>query len=172
MTHAIKRLITIIINLTNKQLEFISGNLTGCKTYAFNDENFNETNLDLIAVRFLGSVRSDRIVSYHSHSYQLKYFNLNYLVYHYPWHQCKTNSVQLFLDVLLNETLFKRRPFKIIAILTDMNDSELTNLANIMSPYAVPIIPITPSKDTHVYHKKKLYRVLLFCQLYAQCKLS
>lgn len=150
MIHSIKRLsIIIIIILTNKQLDSFSGNLIGCKTYTFNDENFNETKLDLVVVRFLRSVNSDSIRSYHSHSYQLKYFNLNYVVYHYPQHQCKTNTIHLFLDVLLNETLFKRRPFKIIAILTDTNNSELTDLANIMSPYSVPVIPITPSKDTH-----------------------
>ena len=154
-----KRLaIIIIIILTNKQLDSFSGNLIGCKTYTFNDENFNETKLDLVVVRFLRSVNSDSIRSYHSHSYQLKYFNLNYVVYHYPQHQCKTNTIHLFLDVLLNETLFKRRPFKIIAILTDTNNSELTDLANIMSPYSVPVIPITPSKDTHVHHMKKLHR--------------
>ena len=44
-----------------------------------------------------------------------------------------------------------------INVRIDTNNSELTDLAN-MSPYSVPVIPITPSKDTHVHHMKKLYR--------------
>ena len=68
------------------------------------------------------------------------------------------DSIHLFLDVLLNKTLFEGKHFKIIATFTDGNDAELTSLANLMSPYVVPIILIQPSNDFHVNYIKKFYR--------------
>ena len=42
--------------------------------------------------------------------------------------------MEAFIDVLLNEALMDGQPFKIVAILTVINEMEL-NLANIMSSY-------------------------------------
>ena len=159
MMDPIRRLTTIIvIILGSNQINTIVKNLTDCKTYVFFNENFNETYPDLVAVSFLRSTKSVNIINYSSDPYPLEGLNLNYVVYHYPRYQCQVNSIHLFLDILLNETLFEGRHFKIIAIFTDANDAELMSLANLMSPYVVPIILIQPSKDFHVNYIKKFYR--------------
>ena len=71
-------------------------------------------------------------------------FTINHLIYLYPYGNCNVNIMEAFIDVLLNETLMDGRPFKIIAILTLINEMELTNLADIMSPYFIPIVPVVP----------------------------
>ena len=159
MMDPIRRLTTVIvIILRSNQIDTIFKNLTDCKTYVFFNENFNETYQDLVAVSFLRSTKSVNIINYRSDPYPLKDLNLNYVAYYYPRYQCQVNSIHLFLDVLLNETLFEGRHFKVIAIFTDANDAELTSLANLMSPYVVPIILIQPSKDFHVNYIKQFYR--------------
>ena len=61
-----------------------------------------------------------------------------------------------FFDVLLNETLIDGQPFKIVAILTVINEIELANLANIRSPYFIPIIPVLPLKHSKFPYMQSL----------------
>ena len=49
------------------------------------------------------------------------------------------------------------RPFKITAILTLINETGITNLANIMSSYFIPIVPLVPLKLSEQRHIKSLY---------------
>ena len=85
------------------------------------------------------------------------HFTINHLIYLYPYGNCNVNIMEAFIDVLLNETLMDGRPFKIIAILTLINEMELTNLADIMSPYFIPIVPVVPLKFSKLRHIKSLY---------------
>ena len=73
-------------------------------------------------------------------------FAINHLIYLYPYDSCRKNIMEAFIDVLLNETLMDEQPFKIIVILTVINEIELTNLANIMSPYFTQNCPRDTSK--------------------------
>ena len=66
--------------------------------------------------------------------------------------------MEAFIDVLLSETLMDGQPFKIIAILTVINKMELTNLANTMSPYFTPIVPMVPLKHSKFPHMQSLYK--------------
>ena len=74
-------------------------------------------------------------------------FTINHLIYLYPYDRCRLNIMEAFIDFLLNETLMDGQPFKIVAILTVINKIELTNLADIMSPYFTPIVSIAPLKS-------------------------
>ena len=69
-------------------------------------------------------------------------FNVNYIHYDYASVLCSVSTTDLFLDVLLNKTLFNGKPYKILAIVTLVNRSELLNLANLVSPYSIPIIAV------------------------------
>ena len=83
--------------------------------------------------------------------------NINNLIYLYPRKKCKNNTLNLFVDVLLNEKLFKGKPFKIIAILTHLNNDELVDLANIVSPFSIPIFTLIPGRRFHIQQIQKLY---------------
>ena len=63
--------------------------------------------------------------------------------------------MEAFIDVLLNEALMDGQPLKIVAILTVINEMEL-NLANIMSSYFIPIIPVVPPKHCKLRHMLSL----------------
>ena len=91
-------------------------------------------------------------------SRQLGDFNINHLIYLYPYDSCRLNIIEAFIDVLLNETLMDGQPFKIVAILTDINEIELTNLADIMSPYFIPIVPVLPLKHSKFSHMQSVYK--------------
>ena len=65
--------------------------------------------------------------------------------------------MEAFIDVLLNEALMDGQPFKIVAILTVINEMEL-NLANIMSSYFIPITPVVPLKHCKFRHMLSLYK--------------
>ena len=73
--------------------------------------------------------------------------------------QCTMSSINLFLDVLLllSNTLLNSKSFKIIAIFPHANDNELKDLANIMSPYSVPIIPIMPATKSYIRSILRVY---------------
>ena len=134
-----------------------SGN---CNTIAIYTNNYTETNPNLLIATF---------VTMHTHeenilemlglrSRQLGDFNINHLIYLYPYDSCRLNIIEAFIDVLLNETLMDGQPFKIVAILTDSNEIELTNLADIMSPYFIPIVPVVPLKHSKFSHMQSVYK--------------
>ena len=50
------------------------------------------------------------------------------------------------------------QPFKVAAILAVISEMELINLANIMSPYAIPIVPVVPLKNSKFRHMQSLYK--------------
>ena len=85
-------------------------------------------------------------------------FTINHLIYLYPYDRCRLNIMEAFIDFLLNETLMDGQPFKIVAILTVINKMELTNLADIMSPYFTPIVPIVTLKISNFRHMPSLYK--------------
>ena len=66
--------------------------------------------------------------------------------------------MNLFLDVLLNNTLLNGKSFKIIAVFIHADDTELKHLANIMSFYSVPIIPIMPTKKSYIRSIQRIYK--------------
>ena len=68
------------------------------------------------------------------------------------------SSIDLFLDVLLNKTLLNGKSFKIFAIFIHADDTEVKHLANIMSPYSVPIIPIMPATKSYIRPIQRVYQ--------------
>ena len=56
----------------------------------------------------------------------------------------RTQSLDLFIDILLNKTLNNEKPFTIVAIIGDLDTEELINLANVMSAFAIPVISYVP----------------------------
>ena len=61
--------------------------------------------------------------------------NINHIFYFYPESGCKNNTMDLFLDVLLNQKLLEGKTFKLISILAHLNNDELIDLSNIASPF-------------------------------------
>ena len=130
-----------------------------CNTLAIYSKNYTETNPNLLIVSFATMItQEDNILEMLDlQSTIFGNFNINHLIYLYPYDSCLINIMEAFIDVLLNETLMDGRPFKIIAILAFINETEITNLANIMSPYFIPIVPVVPLKFSKLHHIKSLY---------------
>lgn len=72
-------------------------------------------------------------------------YTMKYLIYRYS-PKCNVDASEIFLDILLNDTLNGGKPFKILAIFAIVNDTELMTLANLMTPFSIPIIPF-PNLD-------------------------
>lgn len=72
----------------------------------------------------------EKVIKGHS----LQQDNLNYLIYYYPREKYQEDPMDLFLDLLLNKNLIDSGLYKIIAIFTDVNETELTNIS-LFSPY-------------------------------------
>ena len=56
----------------------------------------------------------------------------------------RTQSLDLFIDILLNKTLNNEKSFTIVAIIGDLDTEELINLANVMSAFTIPVISYVP----------------------------
>ena len=65
----------------------------------------------------------------------LRGININNIFYFYPEGECKNNTMDLFLDILLNQKLLEGKTFKLISILAHLNNDELIDLSNIASPF-------------------------------------
>ena len=70
-------------------------------------------------------------------------FNINCLIYSFSL-QCNVSVIDLFVDILLNDTLNNGKPFKIIGLIACLRSNELAQLSNIVSPYSIPVISVTP----------------------------
>ena len=156
-----RRLLAMTFLLLTRRYLFVTNTKTGsCNTVAIYTKNYTETNPDLLIVSFLTMIKHDDnfLELADLRSEPSGDFNINHLIYIYPYDSCHLNIMTAFIDVLLNETLLHGRPFKIIAILTLINEIELINLANIISPYFTMIIPVIPLKYSKLRHVQSLYK--------------
>ena len=147
----------IIIPLISNSLNTISGNLLSCQTYKAYSKNYTAAISNLMVASFFRSRTTKEDFNKYLFSYQLEDLNVNSVIYYYPRSRCTVSSIDLFLDVLLNQTLLDGKSFKIIAIFIHVDDTELKHLANILSPYLVPIIPIMPTKKSYILSIQSSY---------------
>ena len=137
-----------------------------CKIHMVYGNNYNDSFMDLVIATFftfnvdfisaniqymLGVSKTLEEVP------SLPGININHIFYFYPRSECKNNTFNLFLDALLNQKLFKGKSFKLIAILAHLNNTELTDLSNIASPFSVPIFALTPGRRFHIQKIQKQY---------------
>lgn len=141
----------------------VSLNLTFCKTFTSYNSNDNEENHDLVVVSVIISEdmswyqwlsnKWKYIIQYLSDLPAISNLNVNYIIYHGLRGYCSTAEVAL--DILLNRDLNYGRPFKIIAILTHITNSELADLAVMMSPYSIPVIPMLPLRSSILRYNQR-----------------
>ena len=67
-----------------------------------------------------------------------KTINVGFLVYDLSCDDSK-DPLEKFIDILLGNTLNNARPFQIAGIIADIKTDELNKMANIISPYSVPL---------------------------------
>ena len=161
MLYKRRRILAMALLLLTRRYLFISTTKTGsCNRVTMYTKNYTERNPDLLIASFLTMVTDDDnfLELADLRSEPSGDFNINHLIYIYPYSSCHLNIMTAFIDVLLNETLLNGRPFRIIAILTVINEIEIINLANIMSPYFTMIIPVIPLKYSKLRHVQSLYK--------------
>ena len=66
-------------------------------------------------------------------------FNQKILFYYFT-EACVNNAHSTYLDILINNSVNHGRPFKLIGLISYLNDQDLTQLANTMFYYSIPII--------------------------------
>ena len=137
-----------------------------CQTYTAYRNSHNNSFTDLVIATFFtfeGDIISNNIPYLLALSKSLENvqsipgINTIHLFYLYPRSECKNNTFDLFLDVLLNQKLLEGKPFKIMAILTHLNNNELTDLSNIASPFSIPIFALKPGIRFHIQKIQKQY---------------
>ena len=137
-----------------------------CQTYTAYRNNYNNSFTDLVIATFFtfnGDIISSNIPYLLALSKSLENvqsvpgINTIHLFYLYPRSKCKNNTFDLFLDVLLNKKLLKGKPFKIMAILTHVNNNELTDLSNVASPFSIPIFALKPGRRFYIQKIQKQY---------------
>ena len=160
-----KLVVLIAIFSTRKWFSYTSARPISCKTYKLYHEIYNETKHNLVIVNVFRSTMNRSIpeedLSFANQiekEHSLQQINLNYLIYYYPREKCQEDVMDLFLDLLLNKTLIDSRLYKIIAVFTDVNETELTNIANLMSPYSLPIFTMFPLKSSYITHNQLIYK--------------
>lgn len=138
-----------------------------CKTYTRYSNNYNDSNPDAVLatlITFEGIIMYSNFPTLLSTMNELEKMpsvhgiNINHLIYLYPRNDCKNNAFDLFLDLLLNKKLLNGKPFKIVAILTHLNNNELTDLANIVSPFLIPIFALIPGRRFFIQKIQNNYR--------------
>ena len=134
--------------------------VTYCKTTTQHSSNYSKAKHDLLIPTFLTAddpfqwlqTWGETVIQSLARNLR-KYipgdpdFNVNYIHYDYASVFCNVSTTDLFLDVLLNRTLFNGKPYKILVIFTLVNRSELLNLVNLVSPYSIPIIAVEPVEE-------------------------
>ena len=137
-----------------------------CRTYTAYRNNYDNSFTDLVIATFFtfdGDIISTNIpdllaLSKSSENVQsVLEINIIHLFYLYPRSKCKNNIFDLFLDVLLNKKLLKGKPFKMMAILTHVNNNELTDLSNVASSISIPIFALKPRRRFHIQKIQKQY---------------
>ena len=158
MLHNRQRSSTVFLFLTI--YSYVIADAGNCNTIAVYTKNYTETHLNLLIASFVTTIEHDDNIleMLDLHSRTSGNFTINHLIYLYPHGSSHLNIMEAFIDVLLNETLMERQPFKIVAILTIINETELANLANIVSPYFIPIVPVVPLKHSKFRHMISLYK--------------
>ena len=138
-----------------------------CKTHTVYGINYNDSFSDLVIATFFtfkGDSISTNIQYMLDKSEKLEKIpslpgiNINHILYLYPQSECKNNTMDLFLDVLLNQKLLEGKPFKLIAILAHLGNNELTDLSNIASPFSIPIFALTPGRVFNIQKIRKQYK--------------
>ena len=131
---------------TNKAKLWTNYEIDACSKKMFLSNSFNETKLDVIIGIFVEHTASNPVKKQHLHD-SLAWrqmsgssnLSMKYLIYKFS-QECNQPASELFLDILLNATLNEGRSFKIIGTIGYLNKVDLLTLANIMSPYSVPVI--------------------------------
>ena len=121
-----------------------------CEKVTILDKYYNKSKNDFFIVIFLLSEVNDeerKVVGDKLEKMEISSqnddFNINYLIYSFSL-QCNVNVIDFFVDILLNDTLNNGKPFKIIGIIAGLSSNELAQLSNIVSPYSIPVISVTP----------------------------
>ena len=164
----LKLVVVIVIVSTRKWFYYTLAKPISCKTYKLYHEIYNETKHNLVIVNVFRSTMNRNIpeeelfyaneIETVIKGHPLQQVNLNYLIYYYPREKCQEDPMDLFLDLLLNKTLIDSELYKIIAIFTDVNETELINIANLMSAYSVPIFTMFPLANTYITHNQLIYK--------------
>ena len=127
-----------------------------CSKKMFLSNSFNEAKLDVVIGIFVEHTASNPVKVQHLHD-SLAWrkmsgssnLNMKYLIYKFS-QECNQPASELFLDILLNASLNEGRPFKTIGIIGYLNNVDLLTLANIMSPYFVPVIVYLNTGNSNV----------------------
>ena len=103
-------------------------------------------NLALTSKKYVKSVTENKTI------------NVGFLVYDLSCDDSK-NPLEKFIDILLSDTLNNARPFQIAGIIADIKTDELNKMANIISPYSVPLFGFISdgSKIKYMQSVKKYY---------------
>lgn len=143
-------LLLLFYNYWCKADELVLKDLEDCKIFTVSEFRNNDAVPDVAVVSFITSKVRGNFLGKLNQLRHMPDLNLHFLVYYYPMDSCRENSMDLFLGVLLNKSLIAGRPFKIITIYTLVSELRFKELANIMSPFAMPIVPILPLGDTEI----------------------
>lgn len=83
-------------------------------------------NLALTSKKYVKSLTENEII------------NVGFLIYDLSCDDSK-NPLEKFIDILLSDTLNNARSFQIAGIIADIKTDELNKMADILSPYSVPL---------------------------------
>ena len=152
--------------------------LLNCKTQTAYDINYSDSFNDLVIVTFFtfkGESISTNIQYLLDKSEKLEKMsslsgiNINHIFYFYPESGCKNNTMDLFLDVLLNQKLLEGKTFKLISILAHLNNDELIDLSNIASSFQYlcfdtrKSIPYTENSGTTQFLQQRYLHFICKC---------
>lgn len=141
-----------------------------CEKVTILDKYYNKSKNDFFIVIFLLSEVNDeerKVVGDKLEKMEISSqnddFNINYLIYSFSL-QCNVNVIDFFVDILLNDTLNNGKPFKIIGIIAGLSSNELAQLSNIVSPYSIPVISVTPEYKSmqKIWLGREYYENIMF----------
>ena len=103
-------------------------------------------NLALTSKKYVKSLTENEII------------NVGFLIYDLSCDDSK-NPLEKFIDILLSDTLNNARSFQIAGIIADIKTDELNKMADILSPYSVPLFSFISdgSKIKYMQSVKKYY---------------
>ena len=141
-----------------------------CEKITILDKYYNKSKNDFFIVIFLLSEVNDNErklvgdkVENMEISSQNDDFNINFLIYSFSL-QCNASVIDLFVDILLNNSLNNGKPFKIIGIIAGLSSNELAQLSDIVSPYSIPVISVTPEYNSiqKIWLGREYYENIMF----------
>ena len=103
-------------------------------------------NLALTSKKYVQSITENEII------------NVGFLIYDLSCDDSK-NPLEKFIDILISDTLNNARPFQIAGKIADIKTYELNKMADILSPYSVPLFSFISdgSKIKYMQSVKKYY---------------